>query len=93
MANVTLPEPAIDATMLDAERKRLALESTWEIEVLAGLLLEKAASEEWELEHDQAMILRGLGVRIKTLSRVVMSAIDDPIRKTEDLSKTVYGHV
>lgn len=77
--------------VLPADRKMLALESCWEIEVLAGLLLEKAACEEWELEHTPAMILRSLGVRIKALSQVVMSAMDDPIDETQRLTRIVFG--
>lgn len=84
--------PKNEPGLLDAERKKLALEAVWEIEVLTNLLLEKSASEEWELENEPALILRGLGVRIVALSRVVMSALDDPIQKTSHLRKTVFGH-
>ncbi len=56
---IKLPEPAIDASVLDADRKMLMLETLWETEVLVGLLLEKAASQEWELENDVAMTIRG----------------------------------
>ena len=78
--------------MLDTDRKRLALESALEINVLAGLLLEKAASEGWELEPEPSMILRNLGVRIEALSMVVVSALDDPIVPTKILHERVFGH-
>ena len=78
---------------LDADRKRVALEAVWEIEVLTALLLEQAASEAWALESEQALVLRGLGVRIKALSGVVLSALDDPIVETSCLIRTVFGYV
>lgn len=89
----TTPEVGqAEPTALDADRKRVALEAVWEIEVLTALLLEQAASEAWALESEQAMVLRGLGVRIKALSCVAMSALDDPIVSTSCLNKTVFGY-
>jgi hypothetical protein len=77
--------------IVDQERKLLALESVFEIEVLSGLLLEKSASSEWELESEQSLLLRSIGVRMQDLSRVVMSAIGDPIHQTASLHKKVFG--
>ncbi|WP_143541743.1 hypothetical protein [Rhodoferax fermentans] len=78
-------------TVLPPARKMLVLESAWEIENLIGLLLDKASSDEWDLEHEQAMILRGLGTRIQDLSRVVMSAMSDEVATIEELQIKVFG--
>lgn len=78
-------------TLLPHDRAMLVRESVWEIENLIGLLLEKSASSGWDLEHEPAMILRGLGTRIQVLSRVAMSAMDDEVATTEELQREVFG--
>jgi hypothetical protein len=85
--------PNKNAAPTDPEQGRMifALESAWEIEVLSGLLLEKAASDEWELEAEQSLLLRSIGVRMQELSRVVMSAISDPIEPTDSLHERLFG--
>lgn len=76
----------------DEERTGLAFEASWEIEVLARHLLENAASEKWNLDHDHAMILRCLGTRIKSLAEIITGALDCPIPGgTNGFASTVFG--
>lgn len=91
MATDTLTTAENLPTVLAHDRMMLALEAVWEIEVLTVLMLEKAASPEWELDHGPAMLLRSMGVRIKQLSCVAMSAISDPVESSNSLHKEVFG--
>ena len=85
--------PVTPVYALDQSRRKLSLESAWEIEVLASMILEKIGSPEWSLEIEPHMLLRTIGLRVKELSQVVMSALDDPIQTTAFLTEKVFGDV
>ena len=85
------PAPSAPVDALDRARKILSLESAWEIEVLAILILEKIGSPEWDLEIEPLMLLRTIGLRVKALSQVVMDALDDEIQTTAFLTEKVFG--
>lgn len=74
-----------ETPIADGERTLLALEATWEIEVLSKLIME--ASENFDTT---ALIFRGLGSRIKDLNSVVMSAIDDEMCTNADLYQEIH---
>ena len=72
-------------------REGLAVEAVWEIEVLANTLLEKVCpSSDW-VDHEQEMLLRCLGLRIKNLSDVILCALVDSQCTVGRLRRKVFG--
>lgn len=69
----------------DDERTKLALEASWEVEALADTLVREMGSEISNLA------LRGMVMRIKELSGIIMSAIDDEVATTEYLGRALRG--
>lgn len=67
---------------LSVERRLVALECTWEIEVLCKQLRIVVTPNE-DQEH---LVVRGISARIEDLARIVMSALGDELETTTDLA-------
>ncbi len=74
------------STIVDEERRKLALEASWEIESLLDLLIER--SQDLPVED---MAIRGLTIRAGALNHVVMSAIDDEHHAVDALRSALTG--
>ena len=86
------PQSPPPRSVVDSARKDIALESTYQAEMLLNLLLEKVASPEWELDHEPCCLLTTIGVRLKQLNSTIMSVLsDDDHVKLEEMRYTVTG--
>lgn len=70
-----------------SQRNRLALESAWQVEALSHMILCEIAKI--NISGDEG--IKAAVIRIRDLSKVVMSALDDEIHEVSDLHLTVHG--
>lgn len=68
-------------------RNLLALQSAWQVEALSHMILSELASI--NTAGDQG--IKAAVIRIRDLSKVVMSALDDDLHEVADLHLTVHG--
>lgn len=69
-------------------RHRLALESAWQVEALSHMVLTEIAKI--NMAGDKG--IKAAVIRIRDLSKVVMSALDDELHEVSDLHLTVHGN-
>lgn len=74
------------------ERKTLALEATWEIGALVGLLLSGSKQSRNDGVGFDPDVLRGVCLRMLDLNSVVMSVLGgDDAREVIEMASVVYG--
>lgn len=87
MSDGTLIQNADHGVTLSAARQVACLEASWEIEQLAGHLASNVIPD-----HDPLhLVVRGIAGRIRSLSRVVMSGLDDDLEPVAHLEREVFG--
>ena len=84
MVDATIPT---SANSVDTERNQIALEAAYEIEVMSDLIRRESA----ELPDGMKYLFRGLAIRLKELSGVVMSAIGDEAESTAEIACRLRG--
>ena len=77
--------------LLDGARRDIALQSTYEIEVLVSQILDILANGDLDIDHEPAMLLRSSAARIRTLSRAAIDAIYDDEVCVGELEFQVFG--
>ncbi|MDP1637600.1 MAG: hypothetical protein Q8L62_05905 [Candidatus Nitrotoga sp.] len=85
-----MPKPALDlitskeeSVTMSRDRLMICLGAAWELDALA-MLLPKLVSGNEEQEH---LLVRGVAGRIKSLSEVLMSVLDDDMETTDNLKR------
>lgn len=68
-------------------RKNLALKAAWEIEALANMGIRENGCK-YESSH---LAMHGILMRMRELSSIVMSALDDEMSNPDDLSYSLDG--
>ena len=76
-----------ESVTLSRERKIICLEAAWELEALARLL--STIVPNIEGAHDAHHAVRGISGRIKSLSGVLMSGLDDNVCTIDKLELEV----
>lgn len=74
-----------EPTILSYARKRIAMEALWELDTLASVL----PSVVPHIDEDQGphYAVRGIAGRLKVLSQVLMSALDDDASHPDELAR------
>jgi hypothetical protein len=74
-----------EPTTLSHVRKRIAMEAVWELDALATVLPTVVP----HIEEDQGphYAVRGIAARLKVLSQVLMSALDDDATHPDELAR------
>ncbi|PRD66963.1 hypothetical protein [Malikia granosa] len=87
MSDNTLTEHADNSVTLTAARQVACLEASWEIEQLAAHLACNVIPD-----HDPLhLVVRGIAGRIRSLSRVLVSGLDDELEPVAHLEREVFG--
>lgn len=74
-----------EPTTLSYARKRIAMEAVWELDALATVL--PTVVPNLEEEQGPHYAVRGIAGRLKVLSHVLMSALDDDVSHPEELAR------
>ncbi len=79
---------------VDESRMDLATQSAYEIDAIGKMLMDLASLADHNPDIIEAYGLRCFGLRLRTLSMIVMAALGDEMAKTEDLKKVLVhgGH-
>lgn len=88
MSDNTLTQHADHGVTLSAARHFACLSATWELERLALNLMTSELIDESDPNH---LVLRGLAGRIRSLSRVLISGLDDELEPVAHLEREVFG--
>ncbi|MDD2730236.1 hypothetical protein [Malikia sp.] len=87
MSDGTLTQHADHGVTLSAARQVVAMDACWEIEQLAAHLASNVIPD-----HDPLhLVVRGIAGRIRSLSRVLMSGLDDELEPVAHLEREVFG--
>ena len=60
------------------QRADVALDAVGEIEALAVALIQRVASASSADDPTESLVLRGMGMRVRELSRIAMTALGEP---------------
>lgn len=87
MSDGTLTQHADHSATLSAARQVVCLDASFEIERLADHLATNVIPD-----HDPLhLVVRGIAGRIRSLSRVLMSGLDDELEPVAHLEREVFG--
>ncbi len=73
------------------QRADVALDAVYEIEALSITLLERVASDPQAGDPMQSLVLRGMGMRMRELSRIAMTALSESNCGIDALRARVTG--
>lgn len=85
-ATETVIEGPSETSPVTWERVSLAVEAAWELESISDAIIDTAA----KLNVD-ALSIRGMAIRVRTLACVVMSALDDDLETSSSIRSKLSG--
>lgn len=96
MATKIIPTPPTDGLTLDEDLCNFALEATYDIDAMAGALLQQIGSPTAQgSESDpNEFLTRAIALRVRSLNGFLMSMLDDDLVETpEELRRRFFGEV
>lgn len=81
MSDLTISD---DTVTMSAARCRIAIEASYELEQMAEIVKSQGGEGNY-------YVVRGLALRLKELSSIIMSALDDRVEPTEEIFLRLTG--